>query len=72
MPRIAIAGQAHSRGLPERFYEYLLGLSSDAQVIIVENEHPLQHVSDASNVIVFTKNPNHGRYGFFPTADGAP
>jgi hypothetical protein len=52
--------------LKEMFYRYLLGLRSDCQVIVVENEHPPDDVSRDSNVIVFTKNPHQGRYGFFP------
>lgn len=52
--------------LKEMFYRYLLGLSKDCQVIIVENEHPPDIVSFDGNVIVFTKNPHQGRYGFFP------
>ena len=52
--------------LKEMFYRYLLGLRKDNQVIIIENEHPPDFVSGEGNVIVFTKNPNQGRYGFFP------
>ena len=52
--------------LKERFYEYLLGLKSKAQVIIIENEHPPDFVEKGGNVIVFTKNPHQGRYGLFP------
>ncbi|MCG3142376.1 MAG: hypothetical protein HDKAJFGB_03822 [Anaerolineae bacterium] len=52
--------------LKEMFYRYLLGLHKDSQVIIVENEHPPDVVSRDGNVIVFTKNPHQGRYGFFP------
>lgn len=51
--------------LKERFYEYLLGLRADVQVIVVENQHPPDFVFERSNVVVFTKNPHHGRYGFF-------
>jgi hypothetical protein len=54
--------------LKEMFYRYLLGLSKDSQVIIVENEHPPAFVSAKANVIVFTKNPHQDRYGFFPVA----
>ncbi len=57
--------------LKEKFYDYILGLRSDSQVIIVENEHPPDFVSGRGNVIVFTKNPNLGRYGFFPHRNGA-
>jgi hypothetical protein len=52
--------------LKDLFYRYLLGLSKDSQVIIIENEHPPQFVFDEAKVIVFTKNPKQGRYGFFP------
>ena len=52
--------------LKEMFYRYLLGLRKDNQVIIIENEHPPDFVSGEGNVIVFTKNPHQGRYGFFP------
>lgn len=54
--------------LKEMFYRYLLGLHGDLQVVIVENEHPPEFVSEDGNLIVFTKNPRQGRYGFFPTA----
>lgn len=54
--------------LKEMFYRYLLGLRKDSQVTIIENEHPPDFVSRNGNVIVFTKNPHQGRYGFFPTA----
>lgn len=52
--------------LKDMFYHYLLGLHKDSQVIIIENEHPPDFVSRDGNVIVFTKNPHQGRYGFFP------
>ncbi len=52
--------------LKEKFYRYLLGLRKDSQIIIIENEHPPEFVSHEGNVIVFTKNRNQGRYGFFP------
>jgi hypothetical protein len=52
--------------LDEMFYRYLLGLQEENQVIIIENEHPPDFVAKEGHVIVFTKNPHHGRYGFFP------
>ena len=52
--------------LKEMFYRYLLALNKNNQIIIVENEHPPDFIFDESNVAVFTKNLNHGRYGFFP------
>ena len=51
---------------PTSFFNSLLGLHKESQVIIVENEHPPAFVSAASNVVVFTKNVHQGRYGFFP------
>jgi hypothetical protein len=55
--------------IKERFYEYLLGFKDNAQIIVIENEHPQNSVADRSNVVVFTKNPHQGRYGFFPPFD---
>lgn len=55
--------------LKERFYEYLLGLQTNNQVIIIENEHPPDFVAERGNVIIFTKNPHQGRYGFFPRSE---
>lgn len=52
--------------LKERFYEYLVEHHQDDQIIIVENEHSPKGFEDKVNSIVFTKNPNEGRYGFFP------
>ena len=52
--------------LKEMFYRYLLGLRKDNQVIIVENERPPEFVALDGNVVIFTKNPYDGRYGFFP------
>ena len=54
----------------ERFYEYLLGLKPDAQVIVVENERPPPFVWEQANVVGFTKNPHQGRYGFFEREEG--
>lgn len=55
--------------LDEMFYRYLLGLHERCQVIIIENKHPPEFVFDEGHVTVFTKNPHHGRYGFFPQHD---
>ena len=55
--------------IKERFYEYLLGFKDNAQIIVIENEHPQNSVADRSNVVVFTKNPHQGQYGFFPPFD---
>lgn len=52
--------------LDEKFYRYLLGISQENQVIVIENKHPPSFVVDEGNVVVFTKNPHQGRYGFFP------
>lgn len=52
--------------LKENFYHYLMGISKENQVIVIENEHPPAFVKKEISVTVFTKNPNSGRYGFFP------
>ena len=49
-----------------RFYEYLANNCSDSQIIIIENEHPPLNIKGRITSTVFTKNPNEGRYGFFP------
>ncbi|WP_404790173.1 hypothetical protein [Altericista sp. CCNU0014] len=49
-----------------RFYEYLANNCSDSQIIIIENEHPPSEVSGKITSTVFTRNPEEGRYGFFP------
>jgi hypothetical protein len=54
--------------LKERFYRYLIGMGTDSQVIIIENEHPPSFVQENGAVTIFTKNPTAGRYGFFPQA----
>ncbi len=55
--------------LKERFYEYLADTHSDSQVIIIENEHPQASLHGRIGLTVFTKNPQEGRYGFFPFTD---
>lgn len=52
--------------LDEMFYRYLLGLSEENQIIIIENKPPPDFVVKEGHVIQFTKNPHHGRYGLFP------
>ncbi|HOV87815.1 MAG TPA: AAA family ATPase [Syntrophobacteraceae bacterium] len=55
--------------LKERFYEYLADTHRDSQVIIIENEHPQASLHGRIGLTVFTKNPQEGRYGFFPFVD---
>lgn len=50
----------------EQFYENLEKNFIKSQIIIIENEHPLSEDSENLNNIIFTKNPDQGRYGFFP------
>jgi len=52
--------------LKQKFYKYLLEEHSDSQVIIVENEHPPEIFEGQLSLTVFTKNPQHGRFGLFP------
>jgi len=54
--------------LKEMFYNFLLALPKEGQVIILENQHPPDSVLSKLAVTVFTKNPANGRYGFFPLA----
>jgi len=52
--------------LKQKFYKYLIEEYSDSQVIIVENEHPPESFESQLGLTVFTKNPQHGRFGLFP------
>ncbi|SJZ78201.1 ATP-binding protein [Consotaella salsifontis] len=56
--------------LNAQFYSYLAKLPVDRQVIVIENRDPPSEVSARPNVLMFSKNPNSGRYGFFPLAAG--
>jgi len=49
-----------------KFYDYLAGLAADRQVIVVENTDPPTTIRARPQVIMFSKNPHSGRYGFFP------
>jgi len=48
-----------------RFYEYLAE-HSERQTIILENADPPDTLKSHSQTLFFSKNPHHGRYGFFP------
>jgi hypothetical protein len=58
--------------LDVQFYDYLVKLSEDRQVIIVDNTTPPQAIAELPQAVMFTKNPHQGRYGFFPLVAGAP
>jgi hypothetical protein len=53
--------------LKMRFYEYLKQVSSDQQVIIIENTDPPDDVRLMSYAQKFTGNPEEGRAGLFPS-----
>lgn len=52
--------------LKDRFYKYLASRHVDSQIVIIENEHPPEVLRDQMSFTIFTKNPGHGTYGFFP------
>lgn len=52
--------------LKDRFYGYLVEKHSESQIIVIENEHPSTSLLDQIAFTDFTKNPQIGRYGFFP------
>ena len=49
----------------DKLYEYL-AQHSERQTIILENVDPPDALKDDPQTIYFSKNPHHGRYGFFP------
>lgn len=57
--------------LNAQFYSYLSKLNPDRQVIIIENRDPPEDITARPNVLMFSKNPHSGRYGFFPAASGS-
>lgn len=57
--------------LQERFYAYLEALSSNTQVIVVENTDPPEAITKRPQSLMFGKNPHHGRYGLFPHTPSA-
>jgi len=52
--------------LKEKFYEYLANNYNDSQILIIENEQPPANIEERIALTNFTRNPNEGRYGFFP------
>lgn len=58
--------------LKEKFYDYLLNMPDDRQVIIIENVDPPPAIVSLPQVVMFSKNPNSGRYGFFPRDSMSP
>jgi len=57
--------------LNAQFYSYLSKLNPDRQIIIIENRDPPADITARPNVLMFSKNPHSGRYGFFPAAAGS-
>lgn len=57
--------------LDVQFYDYLVKLSANRQVIIVENTTPPKAIAELPQAVMFTKNPHQGRYGFFPLVEQA-
>ena len=56
----------------DKFYDYLSSVLDDRQIIIIENNDPPPMIVALPQVAMFSKNPNSGRYGFFPRASDAP
>jgi hypothetical protein len=52
-----------------KFYDYLAALPDDRQVNIIENTDPPAPIKTRPQVVMFSKNPHSGRYGFFPIAE---
>jgi hypothetical protein len=50
----------------QAFYADLADRGGLSQIIVFENEDPDPSLHDCINVLFFSKQQNHGRYGFFP------
>jgi len=63
-----------STGVPlstvrEKFYSWLSGWAGHGQIVVLENEEVPDSRTDELKPIVFTKNPDVGRAGFYPYRD---
>lgn len=52
--------------LKDRFYQHLWSIHADRQVLVFENVDPPASVRGQAQAILFSRNPQLGRYGFFP------
>ena len=50
----------------EKFYRWLSGWEGHGQIVVLENEEVPDSLEEALDPIVFTKNPDIGRAGFYP------
>lgn len=50
----------------EKFFEHLASLRQLGQIIVFDNIDPPSTVSLFAKPVLFTRNPDEGRYGFFP------
>ncbi len=50
----------------EKFFEHLSTLKDLGQIIVFDNIDPPSTVSLFAKPVLFTRNPDEGRYGFFP------
>lgn len=55
--------------LQNSFYDFIVQLKGEAQIIILENEDPPESSIDDMQVVTFTGDNSVGRFGFFPVAD---
>ncbi|PTP02768.1 hypothetical protein CWN88_09915 [Vibrio splendidus] len=59
-------GEEITQDMATKFYTSLTNIDKSQQVIVIENEDVPKHVSSKVHHIHFTKNSEHGRYGFIP------
>lgn len=50
----------------EKFFEHLSTLKALGQIVVFDNIDPPSTVSQFAKPVLFTRNPDEGRYGFFP------
>lgn len=55
--------------IQQAFFKDLTSLGDNFQIIIFDNKEPKDEVKQKINIVEFTKDINHGRYGFFPLKD---
>lgn len=61
-----LEGDIIDSSLQDNMFTYLAKTSKNTQIIIFENKEVRKEITENCNHIEFTKNKEHGRYGFFP------
>lgn len=65
-PKRTVSPDVEPNTVREKFYRWLSDWEGYGQIVLLENEEVPDSLTDALEPIVFTKNPDFGRAGFYP------